>query len=462
MPSAAVPHPAFHRLLVRAAAVPAAAVSVLTLVFLGQIVFLLSAARSVEHSNAVIAGANRLLRLFVDGETGVRGYLITGDAAFLEPYHQQDRDDDPAFQELTDLVAEHPAQVARLDALRRNHAEWRAFAHEKLDLRRTGGDYEAPVRRGDGKRRMDAMRQQIADFIRVEEDLRDRRTAAARRATWLVVGVTLGAAAALGGWLAVSTRRQLTRLAGVYEGALGRVEEQARAAEQAARRLGTLHQLDREILAAASVADLSRAAARGVAGALPEGAACAIAFNDGSPRVVSSDGRGERVAAVEDGLTGLAPTCSAADGPAAEERLRRMGYAACAAAPVASGGTCLGLLVVVAPAGCPLAPAHHQIAEEVARQVAIGMEQAAMRDRILRHAAELEDRVRERTRDLQAALDSVRQLQGLLPICAWCKKVRDDMDYWHDVEHYVSAHTEARFSHGICPTCFQVQANGAE
>jgi CHASE3 domain sensor protein len=459
MPPAPVPHPAFHRHLVRAAVAPAAALGVLAVVFLAQIVFLLSAARKVEHSNDVISRANRLLRLIVDGETGVRGYLITGDQAFLEPYQQQDRDDDPAFQELTELVSGHPAQVARLEAIRRDHADWRAFAVQQIDLRRTGGDYETPVRRGDGKQRMDALRRQVADFIRVEEELRERRTAAVRLATWLVVGVTLAAAGALGAWLAVSTRRALARLAGVYEVTLGTVEEQASAAELTAQRLGTLHQLDREILAAASVGQLTRSAVRGVAEALPEGVVCAIAFTAGSPQVVSSDGRGEPVAAVEDGLAGLSPACSPADGPAAEDRMRRAGYAACAAAPVAPGGGCLGLLVVAAPAGRPLSPAHHQIAEEVARQLAIGMEQAAMRDRILRHAAELEDRVRERTRDLQAALDSVRQLQGLLPICAWCQKVRDDQDYWHDVEHYVAAHTEARFSHGICPTCFKNQAD---
>jgi C4-dicarboxylate-specific signal transduction histidine kinase len=72
-----------------------------------------------------------------------------------------------------------------------------------------------------------------------------------------------------------------------------------------------------------------------------------------------------------------------------------------------------------------------------------------------RHAEELEQRVAERTRELQEALSNVKQLEGLLPICAWCKKVRDSTDYWHEVEHYVAAHTEVRFSHGMCPKCFE-------
>jgi integral membrane sensor domain MASE1 len=67
--------------------------------------------------------------------------------------------------------------------------------------------------------------------------------------------------------------------------------------------------------------------------------------------------------------------------------------------------------------------------------------------------ADLEDRVHKRTRDLEDALKQVKQLHGLLPICAWCKAVRDDHDYWHSVEEYISERTDAQFSHGICPNC---------
>lgn len=65
----------------------------------------------------------------------------------------------------------------------------------------------------------------------------------------------------------------------------------------------------------------------------------------------------------------------------------------------------------------------------------------------------LELRVRERTAELEQALAQVKRLQGLLPLCAWCKKVRDDKDYWHSVEDYIVRHTDTRFSHSICPDC---------
>jgi len=53
------------------------------------------------------------------------------------------------------------------------------------------------------------------------------------------------------------------------------------------------------------------------------------------------------------------------------------------------------------------------------------------------------------------ALDRVKTLHGLLPICAWCKRIRDDHGYWKQVETYIHSHTEADFTHGICPECFQ-------
>jgi phosphoserine phosphatase RsbU/P len=65
--------------------------------------------------------------------------------------------------------------------------------------------------------------------------------------------------------------------------------------------------------------------------------------------------------------------------------------------------------------------------------------------------AELVSRVRE----LEEALARVKQLQGLLPICSYCKCIRDDKHYWHQVEAYVKSRSEARFSHGICPGCWE-------
>ena len=65
------------------------------------------------------------------------------------------------------------------------------------------------------------------------------------------------------------------------------------------------------------------------------------------------------------------------------------------------------------------------------------------------------DEERERlVLELQTALAEVKTLQEILPLCSYCRKVRDDEDYWHSVESYVSRHTGTQFSHGICPECY--------
>ncbi len=67
----------------------------------------------------------------------------------------------------------------------------------------------------------------------------------------------------------------------------------------------------------------------------------------------------------------------------------------------------------------------------------------------------LQQGLANRIQELEVALGQVKELSGLLPICSYCKAVRDDQNYWHRVETYVAAHSSARFSHGICPGCWK-------
>lgn len=68
---------------------------------------------------------------------------------------------------------------------------------------------------------------------------------------------------------------------------------------------------------------------------------------------------------------------------------------------------------------------------------------------------ELQRNLANRVKELEDALSQIKQLQGLLPICSYCKKIRDDQNYWQRVEDYISEHSEAQFSHGICPDCYE-------
>lgn len=69
---------------------------------------------------------------------------------------------------------------------------------------------------------------------------------------------------------------------------------------------------------------------------------------------------------------------------------------------------------------------------------------------------ELRSALAERDRlvgELRDALEQIKVLRGLLPICAWCRKVRDDEGYWHQLETYIEERSDAQFTHGVCPDC---------
>ena len=68
---------------------------------------------------------------------------------------------------------------------------------------------------------------------------------------------------------------------------------------------------------------------------------------------------------------------------------------------------------------------------------------------------QLQEALLARHRELEEAMKRVKQLQGLLPICSFCKKIRNDLNYWEQVDSYIASHSEAQFSHGVCPECYE-------
>jgi GAF domain-containing protein len=100
-------------------------------------------------------------------------------------------------------------------------------------------------------------------------------------------------------------------------------------------------------------------------------------------------------------------------------------------------GFALGTLCAIDRKPRQLSPQQKRAMEALARQV------MALLDfrRVSEHLAD--------------TLEHVKTLRGLLPICAWCKRIRDDKGYWNQVEAYLRAHTEADFTHGICPECLE-------
>ena len=81
---------------------------------------------------------------------------------------------------------------------------------------------------------------------------------------------------------------------------------------------------------------------------------------------------------------------------------------------------------------------------ELLARIAIGVEVVSLQSALAARVSELEQ-----------AMTEIKQLSGLLPICSYCKKIRDDQNYWHQLERYIATRTDAKFSHGICPDCYE-------
>jgi PleD family two-component response regulator len=98
-------------------------------------------------------------------------------------------------------------------------------------------------------------------------------------------------------------------------------------------------------------------------------------------------------------------------------------------------------------------------AEEVIARIETHLTLQNLQKQLLETNHELEKRVQDLARsneELQKALHAIKTLSGLIPICAWCgRRIRDEHNQWVQVESYIEAHTEAVFSHGICPDCMK-------
>jgi PAS domain S-box-containing protein len=216
---------AFRRRLGAAVAVPVIALIILALVFLALLGYLQATARWVGHSDQVLARANQLGQLLFDRETRLRGYLISGDPAFLEPYRESQRMLEPAFADLGRLVADNPSQAQRLAELRRLTDANELHGQSLIALRGSSGAYQAMFHEN-SRQQMDAIQASVAAFLAAEADLRDQRSRDAARAAAIVIPGSVLLSLGVGGLLAAITRRQLRGLAQRYGQAIADVQAQ--------------------------------------------------------------------------------------------------------------------------------------------------------------------------------------------------------------------------------------------
>nr|WP_095093939.1 response regulator [Pseudomonas sp. Irchel 3A5] len=217
----------FRKLLGRNVTLPLSVGVISAVFFIGLISYLLSVIQWVEHTDRVINNTNRALKLSIDMETGMRGYLLVGDERYLDPYELAKPALVAELKGLEALVSDNPPQVDRLKRIQALQEDWGQYAEEMINQRRIKGEFIAPQRTGRGKRLTDEVRSQYEEVIAVEQQLRLARNADVTRTTILSVSLYLVFVLSVSGFLAYIGRRDLLALSTTYGDNLKLQEENA-------------------------------------------------------------------------------------------------------------------------------------------------------------------------------------------------------------------------------------------
>ena len=219
----------FRKLLSRNIGLPLGVGLLGAVAFVAVINYLLSAMQWVEHTDRVIGNANETVKLSIDMETGMRGFLITGDERFLDPYEVAKSRVISGLEGLRGLVEDNPQQVDRIDRLLGLQRDWNSFGSEMITLRRNDGDYREMISNGRGKRLTDEIRKEFEAIVATEQQLRQARNEKVSSVTVLVISAFVILLIGLSGMLAYLGRRDLLALSDNYAENL---EAQQRAAER--------------------------------------------------------------------------------------------------------------------------------------------------------------------------------------------------------------------------------------
>ena len=220
----------FRKLLSRNIGLPLGVGLLGAVAFVAVINYLLSSMQWVEHTDRVIGNANETVKLSIDMETGMRGFLLTGDERFLDPYEVAKPKIFSSLQGLRGMVEDNPQQVDRIDRLLALQQAWNEFGSEMIALRRNGGDYRQAVGNGRGKRITDEIRKEFDDLVGAEQQLRTARNEKVSSVTVTAITVFVLFIVGLSGLLAYLGRRDLIALSSSYD-------DNLRAQQRSAERL---------------------------------------------------------------------------------------------------------------------------------------------------------------------------------------------------------------------------------
>ena len=227
----------FRLHLRRALYVPLLMAAILAATFLLEMYFLWSTNRSVQDSYQSINHTRTVLKRVLDMETGLRGYLLTGDYRFMGPYYAAEDYVSGTLVQMQRSAAGNLPQESRILRLEQQYEDLHAYMRQMIDLRQNHGDYQSVALNAEGRSLMELFRSTWDQILGDEEARLAGRVGAVHRAMWMV-GASAGLLSLVLGFLfSTFTRRELHAVADSYAASLTIAENRAEETESSRRRL---------------------------------------------------------------------------------------------------------------------------------------------------------------------------------------------------------------------------------
>lgn len=221
----------FRRTLARNIALPLATALTNAVFFVALVLYLLSIFNLSDDTDATIIKSDGLIQLSVSKQTGLRGYLITGDQEFLNRRQTTRHEFTNEMAELKELVAENPAQVERLERIELMKSQWEEYAQTVIDMKRENENFSELVHdRGAGE--FADIHREFEEFKEVERGLQKERSSSAIFITVVTVLIYLLVSVVLMGCLSLFGRKELINLSESYSTSLAQLKEHTSALEQ--------------------------------------------------------------------------------------------------------------------------------------------------------------------------------------------------------------------------------------
>ncbi|PXX45277.1 response regulator [Undibacterium pigrum] len=224
----------FKRILFRNISLPLVVGVISAAIFVGMIFYLLSTMKWVEHTVQVIANINEASQYSVNLQSGMRGYLVTGEESVLATYDVDKSQMANRLRGLAEMVSDNPVQAERFKRIQSLQTEWEKYSLGIIDMKRNKQDYLAAIGGGRGRALFTMIRNEFDDAIAMERNLLLERNNASKQTVTMIIGIYLTISLILAGLLAMLGRRDLLGLSTSYGNALKKHADHALVLQQQA------------------------------------------------------------------------------------------------------------------------------------------------------------------------------------------------------------------------------------